>query len=347
MSIDSVDICIMGSGVAGLAAAVLLQNSGFKVRVYEKDNDFVDRRQGYGMTLTYSINGPLSKLDILNECIDNNCASHCHYTFNPKGDVLGYFGRELKNAIGLQQTIPETQGGNRGNLRIPRQDLRMMLLRKLHPNTVYWGRSFYEYIETEDGVTVTLQNHNASCGTSEIVLEKVKAYVFVGADGIRSKVREMRDMKLYAEVPCPLRYMGVAVIIGLSTCRHALIDERGFYIVDGVHRMFTMPYISPHNCSSRDKDGSASTCATVAAQLAASASASTSASASAAEVPQSGLTMWQLSFSGLDEDQANVLRKLSASELIAEALRRTAGWFEPVGDMLRHTLPTEVWSTGL
>jgi hypothetical protein len=57
--------------------------------------------------------------------------------------------------------------------------------------------------------------------------------------------------------------------------------------------------------------------------------------------------MWQLSFSGLSEEQATALRRSTPAEILAEALRRTEGWFEPAQAMIRGTLEGELWATGL
>lgn len=319
------DVCIVGSGVAGLSAALSLQSCGFRVKVFERDFDFVDRKQGYGLTLTYSTNGPLSKLGVLDECIANNCPSHCHYVFSPSGDVLGYYGRELKSATEKPQT---EQGGNRGNLRIPRQDLRMMLMQKLQPNTIQWGYSVDDYTEYNDCVAVQFRRHFSDNSPVETV--EVKSLVVVGADGIRSKLRHLRDMRHFQRVPesltsspatmSPIHYLGVAVIIGLSSASHAHIDQRGFYVVDGENRMFTMPYVAPHSSTHEDTPEAGSS---------------------------TGQTMWQLSFSGLSEVEATALRKATPEAILSEALRRTAGWFAPVADMIKATLPGELWATGL
>jgi hypothetical protein len=110
----------------------------------------------------------------------------------------------------------------------------------------------------------------------------------------------------------------VAVIIGLSSASHPLINNRGFYVVDGENRMFTMPYVAPKVVDPH-----------------------------CAESAQPGLTMWQLSFSGLSEEQATALRRSSPADILAEALRRTEGWFEPAQAMIRGTLDGELWATGL
>jgi heterodisulfide reductase subunit A-like polyferredoxin len=86
---SSFSIAIVGGGIAGLASALALQQKGFKVTVYERDQLFEDRRQGYGLTLTNNPKGPLAELNLLQECIERDCPSNAHWIFAPKGDILG------------------------------------------------------------------------------------------------------------------------------------------------------------------------------------------------------------------------------------------------------------------
>jgi hypothetical protein len=121
----------------------------------------------------------------------------------------------------------------------------------------------------------------------------VETDLLVGSDGIKSAVRASRDLLLLeSQTQGPaglksntkaatgrskvsgggsgshqLQYLGVSVILGLSTCEHPLLTGRGFYVVDGVNRLFTMPF------SERDS----------------------------ADPTSRQLCMWQLSFSGLSE----------------------------------------------
>ena len=59
--------------------------------------------------------------------------------------------------------------------------------------------------------------------------------------------------------------LGLSACIGLSTATHPLLTDQGFYVLDGQHRLFTMPF----------RRGTAT---------------------------QAPLHMWQLSFSGWTEE---------------------------------------------
>jgi len=224
-----IDVAIIGSGVAGLSAAISLQKLGLNVVVYEKDESFASRKQGYGMTLTNSLNGPLAALGILDACIEKSCVSSCHYIFNQMGDVLGYYGRELQDENihtdrsndgpqdSLSALVESTNdnkhpsdlklrdyGGHRGNLRIPRQELRLMLLKQLLPDTVRWSHELLDYSDQDDHVELTVHSVEGLQEESK----QVKARVLIGADGIRSKVRRLRDAKLGLLHRSPLTYLG-------------------------------------------------------------------------------------------------------------------------------------------
>ena len=83
-----------------------------------------------------------------------------------------------------------------------RQNLRQMLLDKLLPGTVVWGSRLVDYEETEHEVHMTLtssQNKTRQAEQDSIV----HCDVLVGADGIRSRVRALRDHKLFGHARGP------------------------------------------------------------------------------------------------------------------------------------------------
>lgn len=255
--------------LGGLSLAISLQKKGISYDIYERDERLEDRREGFGLTLTCGENGALDKLGVLQECLEADCPSFCHWTFNPEGDILGYFGRALTpgHSVNQQRRMKRT-----GNIRIPREVLRRILISKLAV-PIQWGKKFVSCSSSnEDG----LQIHFAD-GTI------TSADVLVGADGLHSRVRNWRDANLMknnlpdcsqftaanltlleSQAQTKKRYLGVTAILGISKAIHPLVSKQGFYILDGKTRLFTMPYsVLP--------DGSPKCC------------------------------MWQLSFSGLSE----------------------------------------------
>jgi hypothetical protein len=270
--------------LGGLSLAISLQKTGIPFTIYERDGRLEDRREGFGLTLTCGQNGALDKLGVLEACLGEDCPSFCHWIFNPDGKILGYYGRALTVGSG-----PRTDNKRSGNLRIPREILRRILLRKLHAGTVKWSKKFIGCSYDKAKPAAGLRIHFADGSFDH-------ASVLVGADGLHSRVRSWRDGNLeFNSLPDhsedisesqalmerqsvnKKRYLGVTAILGISRATHPLLSKQGFYIVDGQSRLFTMPY-------SLHPDGSPNCC------------------------------MWQLSFSGLGEGFISVtLPSLSSS----------------------------------
>eukprot|EP01042_Synura_sphagnicola_P006037 gene6037-7704_t len=154
------------------------------------------------------------------------------------------------------------------------------------------------------------------------------------------KMHQIRKLNAYP--PPALNYLNICVILGISTHEHPLLARQGFYVLDGKHRLFTMPFRNAKEFSSLPDylcaDGELDANAAIKTQ---ELSESNQPSTSPAQ------TMWQLSFSGISEADASALKSSSPEAIIKEALRRTEGWFNPVQEMIRGTIREEVWCTPL
>ncbi len=167
------DIIIIGGGIAGLTAALALQQQGKKVRLFEQANQFGE--VGAGLTLTQ----PASR---------------------------GLFSLGLRDAIEKAADIPTRAGGadyetgeriegpdrmkearESGDIpyfyQIHRADMHGILADAVDagdPETVTLDRRLVDLVQDENGVTATFED-----GGSET------APILLGADGINSRVREV------------------------------------------------------------------------------------------------------------------------------------------------------------
>ena len=191
---------------------------------------------------------------------------------------------------------PNRDIGQRGNLRIPRQLLRKLMMDRVRANIVF-DRQLIN-LESQSDHRLCL---NFADGSTERDVT-----LLIGADGIRSSVVKL----VIPNDPGP-KYLGVMIILGIADFCHPLLDERGFYTLDGNHRLFTMPY-----------EGSRLS-------------------------KQTRRIMWQLSYNLSEEQEARNLSMTGPRALRDEVLRRCQDWHNPVLDMIQATSLETIWGTGL
>jgi 2-polyprenyl-6-methoxyphenol hydroxylase-like FAD-dependent oxidoreductase len=413
-------IGIVGSGIAGLASALAIiraknnvhvgdddcennvnrhyPSSSFhgKITIYERDSCQNERKEGYGMTLTYDPVGPLAKLGILEDVAQKDCPSRCHYTFDESGCIRGYFGNAFNGDGGW---------GQRGNIRIPRSGLRSILMDALMveadnlssaamsknsetedlndgsndpslspPVVVLWNKRLTSYVdgpmmEKLNAIGSRKRGNDVDDGEDETKeeLEDISSPVdrhrpvilqfddgtsdrvdlLIGADGVHSSVARQY---LSTAVPPTMKASDVArslavgestavdissprdldvfIILGISDYFHPTVDERGYYTLDGTHRLFVMPFegskLDDLDFDDDNIDG-----------------------VEATNKPRRR-TMWQLSFPVPDRNEALHLRQKSNSEeMRQEVLRRCGHFHEPFPDMVRSTPISTIWGTSL
>ena len=78
---------IVGGGIGGLAAALALARRGFQVRVFEKDERFLSRKQGYGLTLQQG-GLALRCLGVSDAIAQASSWSQSHFVFDSQGEVV-------------------------------------------------------------------------------------------------------------------------------------------------------------------------------------------------------------------------------------------------------------------
>ena len=225
-------VAIIGGGIGGVALAVACLHRGIPFTIYERDNSFDARSQGYGLTLQQASKA-IEGLGILS--LEEGVISTRHVVHTTEGKVIGEWGirKWIQSEI---KTSPK-----RTNVHIARQSLRLALLKQLDGHSVIqWNHQLIDFKACDgEGVDLSFQVNGE--------IKNAKADLVVGADGIRSSVRKL----LIGEEVAPLRYLGCIVILGicpletLEGLNSSLLDSATvFQTANGNERIYMMPYTS-------------------------------------------------------------------------------------------------------
>jgi 2-polyprenyl-6-methoxyphenol hydroxylase-like FAD-dependent oxidoreductase len=225
-------VAIIGGGIGGVALAVACLHRGIPFTLYERDNNFNARSQGYGLTLQQASKA-IEGLGIFS--LEEGVISTRHIVHTTEGKVIGEWG--IRKWI----QSDEKTSAKRTNVHIARQSLRLALLEQLGGHeTVQWGHQLLDFKESEgEGVALSFEVNGE--------IKNAKADLVVGADGIRSSVRKL----LIGDDITPLRYLGCIVILGicplsaLDGFNSSLLDSATvFQTANGNERIYIMPYTS-------------------------------------------------------------------------------------------------------
>lgn len=223
-------LAIIGAGIGGVALAVACLHRGIPFTLYERDSSFDVRSQGYGLTLQQASKA-IEGLGIFS--LTEGVISTRHVVHTAEGKLIAEWGMR-KWVQSKAKTSPK-----RTNVHIARQSLRLAMLEQLGANeAVQWGHHLVGFKECEpEGIRLNFQVAGQ--------MKAARADLLVGADGIRSSVRNI----LIGEDINPLRYLGCIVILGicplaaLEGLDSALLDSATvFQTANGNERIYMMPY---------------------------------------------------------------------------------------------------------
>lgn len=223
-------VAIVGGGIGGVALAVACLHRGIPFTLFERDNNFEARAQGYGLTLQQASKA-IEGLGIFS--LEDGVISTRHLVHTTEGKVIGEWG--IRKWI----SPDAKKSPKRTNIHIARQSLRLALLKQLGGHeAIQWGHQLLDYKESEnEGINLNFQVNGE--------IKTYKADLVVGADGIRSSVRR----QLIGEDITPLRYLDCIVILGicplsaLESIDSSLLDSATvFQTANGNERSYIMPY---------------------------------------------------------------------------------------------------------
>jgi 6-hydroxynicotinate 3-monooxygenase len=161
-------IAVVGAGLGGLTVAGFLQRAGFAVRIYEQAPTF--SRIGAGIILSANAMKVLRRLGVEDELIRAGIKPQCFVSRAWDTGATMY-------EIHFDEASEQRYGGP--YLNIHRGDLHEIMAQVVVPKTIAFDHQLLDVKKSKGRYSLRFANG-----------EVVQADIVIGADGIRSKVRE-------------------------------------------------------------------------------------------------------------------------------------------------------------
>jgi 6-hydroxynicotinate 3-monooxygenase len=193
-------IAVVGAGLGGLTAAGFLQRAGFAVKVYEQAPTF--SRIGAGIILSANVTKVLRRLGLEDGLIAAGIKSRSYVSRAwDTGEIMAEFVFDADSE--------RRYGGP--YVHIHRGDLHAVLERGVAPGTIAFDHQLVDLQKTGKSMRLIFANGAAT-----------EADIVIGADGVRSKVRE------FFLGPTPPQFVGAAAYRAIFPAERL----NGFYIPD-------------------------------------------------------------------------------------------------------------------
>ena len=172
-------VLIVGGGIGGLCLAQGLRKAEIDVRVFEQQETASESLAGYGIHID------ASGRKALHNCLDSSSWDRFHKESTSAGTQLMFRDPQLWLLAGRDDALlsgkPAFDNERRGIGRIELRDILLTGLISSPTLTVVWGKNFTHYEKFNEG---RARAHFAD-GTYE------DGDILIGADGSRSKMREL------------------------------------------------------------------------------------------------------------------------------------------------------------
>jgi salicylate hydroxylase len=349
---------IAGGGIGGLALALALKQKGLPFIVWEKDESFDSRRQGYGLTLQQG-GRTVRALGIAESARECAGWSSRHFIFDKDGRVVLFWGptwnareredmREGAMDAGESNDAEPHKAGQepplgseahakaakdrwqgKHNLHIPRQSLRRVMYDALGVDVVRWGEAV-ESVQNihcchrlDDQTPAASITSCAACNASDVGANEAStaARCQESPEGGAKGVRVHTVCAKTGEK----RSHVVDILVGCdgihSVIRDGVIADAKVYL--GVFVMLGIVNVDGLDlCNQRvfqTSDGATRMFVM--------------------PFDHSGMYMWQLSFPMATLDEAQELGASSSATLLDHAVSLCGDWHVPIPDMLQRTNP--------